>query len=66
LDCIRSRQDPVCNAEEAHRATTACHLANICVCLGRPIKWDPMTEAFVGDAAADRMRSRAAREPWQW
>ena len=66
LDCIRSRQDPVCNAEVAHRATTACHLANICVCLRRPLKWDPVTEAFVGDEMADRMRGRTAREPWQW
>jgi predicted dehydrogenase len=66
LKCIRSRKQPVCNAEVAHRATTACHIANLCVCLRRPLKWDPAIEAFVDDDVANRMRSRAAREPWCW
>jgi predicted dehydrogenase len=65
LKCIRTRQQPVCNAEVAHRATTACHAANVCVALGRPLTWDPATEAFVGDEMANRMRSRALREPWR-
>ncbi len=65
LECIRSRKQPVCNAEVAHRATTACHAANICLCLGRPLKWDPTQEAFIGDELANRMRSRALREPWR-
>jgi predicted dehydrogenase len=64
LKCVRSRKQPVCNAEVAHRATTACHAANICVCLGRPLKWNPAKEEFVGDDVANRMRSRALREPW--
>jgi hypothetical protein len=65
LQCVRSRRQPVCNAEVAHRATTACHAANLCVCLGRPLTWDPAKEAFVGDDMANRMRSRALREPWR-
>jgi predicted dehydrogenase len=65
LKCVRTRGQPVCNAEVAHRATTACHAANICVCLGRPLKWDPAREEFAGDDAANRMRSRALREPWR-
>jgi predicted dehydrogenase len=66
LRCVRTRKQPVCHAEVAHRATTACHIANICVCLGRPLKWDPANEAFVADDIADRMRSRALREPWRF
>ena len=65
LECVRTRRRPVCNAEVAHRATTACHAANLCLCLGRPLKWDPAKEAFIGDEDADRMRSRALREPWR-
>jgi predicted dehydrogenase len=64
VECIRTRKQPVCNAEVAHRATTACHAANICLRLARPLKWDPAQEAFVGDEMANRMRGRAAREPW--
>jgi len=66
LKCIRTRKPPVCNAEVAHRATTACHAANLCLCLGRPLTWDPAREEFVGDDAANRMRSRALREPWRF
>jgi predicted dehydrogenase len=66
LKCVRTRKEPVCNAEVAHRATTACHAANLCVCLGRPLKWDPGKEEFVGDDEANRMRSRALREPWRF
>ncbi|OHB85950.1 MAG: hypothetical protein A2V98_03835 [Planctomycetes bacterium RBG_16_64_12] len=66
LRCVSTRQQPVCNAEVAQRATTACHAANICVCLGRPLTWDPAKEEFVGDEVANRMRSRALREPWRF
>lgn len=66
LDCIKTRRQPVCNAEVAHRATTACHAANICLCLGRPLTWNPAKEEFVGDDMANRMRSRALREPWRF
>jgi predicted dehydrogenase len=66
LDCIKSRKQPVCHAEVAHRATTACHIANLCVCLRRPLKWDPAREAFLGDEMADRLRCRAVRQPWCW
>jgi predicted dehydrogenase len=66
LECIKMRREPVCNAEVAHRATTACHAANICLRLGRPLTWDPAKEEFVGDEVANRMRSRALREPWRF
>jgi len=65
VECIKSRKPPVCNAEAAHRATTSCHAANICLRLGRPLKWDPVKEEFPGDDEANRLRGRAAREPWK-
>jgi len=65
LDCVKSRQTPTSPPETAHRSISACHCANICRLLGRPLRWDPTREAFVGDEEANRMRSRAIREPWQ-
>ena len=65
LECVKTRRRCACHAEVAHRATTACHIANICLCLRRPLKWDPTREGFVGDEDADRMRTRAMREPWR-
>jgi len=65
LDCIKTRQQPVAPAEGAHHSITACHVANICRRLGRPVKWDPDKEVFIGDDEANRFVSRAYRQPWR-
>jgi len=65
LDCVKTRQQPVSNADVAHHSITACHAANICMRLGRKVKWDPANETFIGDEEANRLRSRAYREPWR-
>jgi len=64
LDCVKSRRRPIAPAEGAHRANSACQVANICLQLGRALKWDPNSERFVGDPMADRLLARAVREPW--
>ena len=64
LDCVKTRQQTISNAEVAHRSISACHVANICKRLGRPIKWDPVKEECIGDEEGNRLRSRAYREPW--
>ena len=43
---------------------TTVHAANICMWLKRDMKFDPAREEFVGDDEANRLRSRAMREPW--
>jgi len=65
VDCIRSREETSCPPEAAHRSTTVCHLANICMLLGRKVRWDPYKERFIDDPQADRMLSRAVRSPWR-
>jgi predicted dehydrogenase len=64
LDCIKTRKQPICHPESAHRATTVCHAANIGLRLGRSLKWDPQAERFLDDAQANAMLHRAARAPW--
>ena len=64
LDCVRTRERTVANPTVMHRSMTAVHAANICMWLGRSLKYDPAKEEFVNDAEANRMRSRAMREPW--
>jgi len=64
LDCVKSRKDPICNAEIGHRSSTVCHLANIAMLLDRPIKWDPQKEQFPGDDEAQRMTWRPRRAPY--
>ncbi|HEX2973807.1 MAG TPA: Gfo/Idh/MocA family oxidoreductase [Tepidisphaeraceae bacterium] len=65
LECMRTRQQPICNAEVGHRSATVCHLGNIAMQLKRTVKWDPAKERFVNDVEADRMIDRAKRSPWQ-
>ena len=64
LDCIKSRRLTACNAEVMHRSMSSVHLANISMWLKRDLEWDPEKEEFVNDDAANRLRSRAQREPW--
>ena len=64
LDCVRSRKDPYFPVDVGHAMATLMHIGNISMRLGRKLKWDPTKEAFVGDAEADRMRSREMRKPW--
>ncbi|MHC4073095.1 MAG: Gfo/Idh/MocA family protein [Planctomycetota bacterium] len=65
LDCIKSRKDPICNAEVGHRSSTVCHLGNIAMLLDRPLKWNPQAEQFIGDVEANRMTWRPRRAPWR-
>ena len=65
LDCMRSRKLPRSHAEIAHRAHTIVHCANICLRLGRPLRWDAGNERFLGDDEANRMIYRAMRAPWR-
>jgi len=64
VDCVRTRRDPIANVEIGHRSATVCHLANIALWLGRPLRWNPDEEHFVDDPGADRMMQRSMRSPW--
>jgi hypothetical protein len=63
--CIRTRRRPSSHEEIGHRSASLGHLAIIAFTLGRSLKWDPATEHFIGDATANRLRSRAMRSPWR-
>jgi len=65
LDCFKTRRRPIAPPEGAHRANSTCQIANICLQLGRKLKWDPTRERFIDDAMADRKLARAIREPWR-
>jgi predicted dehydrogenase len=64
FDCVKSRSQPAANADIARKSHVACHAAAIAWSLQRKVFFDPDSEAFVNDGQANRMRSRAMREPW--
>ncbi len=64
FNCIKSRRLTVANPVMMHRSMSTVHAANICMWLKRDMKYDPLKEEFISDPEANRLRSRAMREPW--
>jgi predicted dehydrogenase len=65
LGCVKSRKAPVADVAIGHRSATVCHLGNIAVRLGRPLKWDPVSERFAGDAEADKWLMKEYRKGYE-
>jgi myo-inositol 2-dehydrogenase / D-chiro-inositol 1-dehydrogenase len=65
FDCVRTRQSPVANVHSHVNALNACHMANICLRLGRSLTWDQAAYRFVGDDEANAMIARDQRAPYQ-
>lgn len=65
LQCIKSRQDPICTVEIGHRSATICHLGNIAIRTGKKVLWDPKAERITGDDALTSWLNRPYRAPWQ-
>ena len=64
FDCVKSRQQPISDVYSQHRSVSTCHLGNISMRLGRPLRWDPEKELFVGDEEANRHLRREQRAPY--
>jgi hypothetical protein len=64
-ECIRSSGKPSAQEEIGHRSASLGHLVATSFLLGRSLRWDPAKEAYLSDDEANRLLSRARREPWQ-
>ncbi len=64
LDCVRSREMPFAGGEVGHRTATLCQLNVIAMRLGRPLKWDPVSERVIGDDEANEYLTPKMRAPW--
>ena len=65
IDCVKSRQEPLCPVEMAIRCDTICHLGRAAALLGRAIHWDPEKEEVVDDRIAAGMLSLPYRDRWK-
>jgi predicted dehydrogenase len=66
LDCIRAGKRPISDVASQHRSATACHLANISIRLGRPLRWDAEKERVVDDSEASAMLDRPRRQGFEF
>lgn len=64
LDCVRSREQPVCNSKVVRYGHMACFAAAISWKLGRKVTFNPVTESFIDDDEANRMRHYHRRAPY--
>jgi predicted dehydrogenase len=64
LNCVKSRRATVAGPEVMYAAMIICLAADICERLKRNLKFDLLKAEFIGDPEANRLRSRAMREPW--
>ncbi len=62
--CVKSRKQPVSPVQIQHRTISTCHLTNLSIRLGRPLKWNPKTEQMIGDDQANAMQRREQRKPY--
>ena len=65
LDCMKSRKQPVLNAELGHHVSTIAHLGNVAFRSGHKITWDAANEKAVGDHQADKLVGVKYRKPWK-
>ena len=65
LNCIRTRNRPLCDVSIGSRSVNLCHIGNIAYWLNRSLYWDPEVERFVNDDEANRLLHRPMREPWR-
>ena len=61
---VRTRQKAGGNEMPSHHSCTLVNLAAIAIRLGRPLKWDPDKEQFIGDEQANRLVDVPMRAPW--
>lgn len=64
IDGVKARKMPYYSPEDIHRLSSAMHIGNISMRLGRKLAWDPLKEEFPGDGEANGMRARPMRAPW--
>jgi predicted dehydrogenase len=65
LDCVASRERPICDVEVGHRSAVACHLGNIAARTRETIIWDSAKEQIIGDKKLAAMVERPYRAPWK-
>ena len=64
LDCVKSRAETICPIDVAVQADIICQISDIAIRLEQKLRWDPKTERFANNDAANRRLSRTMRSPW--
>ncbi|KAA3655759.1 MAG: gfo/Idh/MocA family oxidoreductase [Calditrichaeota bacterium] len=64
IEAVKKRQKFALNEENGHQSATLVNLSKIAIRLGRTLRFDPVTQQFIGDEAANRLIDQPMRAPW--
>ena len=64
IDCMRSREQPICHPEVGHRTATICNMAIIAQQVGEALNWDPQKERF-SNKEANQLKTYKYRGDWK-
>jgi hypothetical protein len=64
LDCMRTREKPICDVEIGARSATVCHLGNLDYWNKNQLRWNPQIERFAGENGNNRWLDVERRNPW--
>ena len=65
LDCVKSRNKPICDLETGHRSNTFSLLINIAEEVKTRIEWDSKNEKITNNVEANKMLHYEYRKPWK-
>jgi predicted dehydrogenase len=66
IDCVKSRQPPICDIETGHRSTSTAILGNLAYRSASTVQWDGKTETVTnGNRKAADLVARPYRAPWK-
>jgi predicted dehydrogenase len=64
LDCVRSRQRPICDVAIGASSAIACHLMNFAYHYGANAKWDPVNQRFEAGGRSKWLTRDRYRDKW--
>ncbi|MFH1743104.1 MAG: Gfo/Idh/MocA family oxidoreductase [bacterium] len=65
LDCVKTREKPICDIETGHRNTSAPHIGNLSYHTGQRVEWDREKERVTNVKSANKLLTKKYRRPWR-
>jgi len=66
VDCLKSRERPICDIEFGRNSAVVAHLGNIAYRTGNKLFWDDEKKTFGNDAKANGLIRPEYRAPWKF